>query len=91
MVVYPKVIEKHVNAELPFMATENILMECVKNGANRQDVHEKIRVLSMKASENVKINGNENNLIELIKNEKTFDCIKDKLDYILDNCRSRKN
>ena len=84
LVVYDKVIEKRVNAELPFMATENILMECVKNGGDRQKLHEKIRILSMKAGENVKVYGRENNLIDLIKNDDDFACVKDKLDSILD-------
>lgn len=83
MVVYPKVIEKHVNSELPFMATENILMECVKNGGDRQKLHEEIRVMSMKAAKNVKELGKDNNLIELIKENKNFDCVKDKIDGIL--------
>ncbi len=84
LVVYDKVIEKRVNAELPFMATENILMECVKNGGDRQKLHEKIRILSMKAGENVKVYGKENNLIDLIKSDDDFACVKDKLDSILD-------
>ncbi|MDE7400693.1 MAG: adenylosuccinate lyase, partial [Clostridia bacterium] len=67
LVVYDKVIAKHIAAELPFMATENIMMECVKAGGNRQELHEKIRVLSMEAGKNVKVNGLENNLIDLIK------------------------
>ncbi len=70
LVVYEKVIAKHVAAELPFMATENILMECVKAGGNRQELHEKIRVLSMEAGKQVKQEGKENNLIELIKKDK---------------------
>ncbi|MDE6442784.1 MAG: adenylosuccinate lyase, partial [Clostridia bacterium] len=72
LVVYDKVIEKHINAELPFMATENIMMECVKVGGNRQELHEKIRVLSMEAGRNVKELGKENNLIDLIKADDTF-------------------
>ena len=67
LVVYDKVIAKHIAAELPFMATENIMMECVKAGGNRQDLHERIRVLSMEAGRNVKERGGDNNLIELIK------------------------
>ena len=84
LVVYDKVIAKHVQAELPFMATENIMMECVKAGGNRQDLHERIRVLSMEAGANVKVNGKDNNLIELIKADKTFAPIHDRLDDILD-------
>ena len=84
LVVYEKVIEKHVLAELPFMATENILMECVKSGGNRQELHEKIRVLSMQAGRNVKELGKDNNLIELIKADKSFKAVHSKLDKILD-------
>jgi len=83
LVVYEKVIEKHILAELPFMATENIIMECVKAGGDRQDLHERIRVLSMKAGENVKIHGKENNLIDLIKNDEMFRPIWGKLDSVL--------
>ena len=84
LVVYDKVIEKHVKAELPFMATENIIMEGVKKGGNRQDLHEKIRQLSMKAAENVKINGEENNLIDLIKADKDFAAVAGMLNDVLD-------
>ncbi len=84
LVVYEKVIAKHIAAELPFMATENIMMECVKAGGNRQELHERIRVLSMQAGKNVKENGGDNNLIELIKNDKTFTAVHGKLDSILD-------
>ena len=84
LVVYDKVIAKHISAELPFMATENIMMECVKAGGNRQELHERIRVLSMQAGKNVKENGKENNLIELIKADKMFAPVHGKLDEILD-------
>ena len=84
LVVYDKVIAKHVASELPFMATENIIMECVKCGGDRQELHERIRVLSMEAGENVKRHGKENNLIDLIKNDDTFTAIKDSLDKVLD-------
>lgn len=84
LVVYEKVISKHIAAELPFMATENIMMECVKAGGNRQELHEKIRVLSMQAGKNVKELGKDNNLIELIKEDKTFKAVHGKLDGILD-------
>ena len=84
LVVYEKVIAKHIRAELPFMATENIIMACVKAGGNRQELHEKIRVLSMEAGKNVKVEGGENNLIELIKQDETFKPVWDKLDEILD-------
>ena len=75
---------KHIAAELPFMATENIMMECVKAGGNRQELHERIRVLSMEAGRNVKQEGKENNLIELIRADKMFAPVHDKLDEILD-------
>lgn len=84
LVVYEKVISKHIAEELPFMATENIMMECVKAGGNRQELHEKIRVLSMLAGKNVKELGKDNNLIELIKEDKTFKAVHGKLDGILD-------
>ncbi|MBO6264011.1 MAG: adenylosuccinate lyase [Clostridia bacterium] len=84
LVVYEKVIEKHVKSELPFMATENIMMECVKAGGNRQELHERIRVLSMEAGKNVKVNGGDNNLLELIKKDDMFSAVKDRLDEILD-------
>ncbi len=84
LVVYDKVIAKHIAAELPFMATENIMMECVKAGGNRQELHERIRVLSMEAGRNVKAEGKENNLIELIRNDKNFAAVHGKLDEILD-------
>ncbi len=84
LVVYEKVIAKHIQAELPFMATENIMMECVKAGGNRQELHEVIRQLSMEAGKNVKVEGKENNLIELIKAEPLFAAAKDKMEEILD-------
>ena len=84
LVVYDKVIAKHIAAELPFMATENIMMECVKAGGNRQELHERIRVLSMEAGRNVKVLGGDNNLIELIKADDMFAAVKDSLDEILD-------
>ena len=84
LVVYDKVIAKHIAAELPFMATENIMMECVKAGGNRQELHEKIRVLSMEAGKNVKLEGKENNLIDLIRKDDDFKAVHDRLDDILD-------
>ena len=72
LVVYPKVIEKHMMAELPFMATENIMMDAVKAGGDRQELHERIRQLSMKAGKNVKEKGLDNNLLELIAQDPTF-------------------
>ncbi len=84
LVVYEKVIAKHIRAELPFMATENIMMECVKAGGNRQELHERIRILSMEAGKNVKVEGGENNLIELIKQDEMFKPVWGHLDEILD-------
>lgn len=84
LVVYEKVIAKHIRAELPFMATENIMMACVKAGGNRQELHERIRVLSMEAGKNVKVEGGENNLIDLIKQDEMFAPVWDQLDDILD-------
>ncbi|MCR4999509.1 MAG: adenylosuccinate lyase [Lachnospiraceae bacterium] len=72
LVVYPKVIEKRLRSELPFMATENIMMDAVKLGGNRQELHERIRQLSMEAGKNVKVEGKENNLLELIAEDDTF-------------------
>ena len=72
LVVYPKVIEKHIMSELPFMATENIMMDAVKLGGDRQEIHEKIRTLSMEAGKNVKVEGKENNLLECIAEDESF-------------------
>ena len=72
LVVYPKVIEKRLMSELPFMATENIMMDAVKAGGDRQELHERIRELSMEAGRNVKVNGGENNLLELIAEDPAF-------------------
>ena len=72
LVVYPKVIEKRLMAELPFMATENIMMDAVKAGGDRQELHERIRELSMEAGRNVKEKGLDNNLLELIAADSAF-------------------
>ena len=72
LVVYPKVIEKRLMSELPFMATENIMMDAVKAGGDRQELHERIRTLSMEAGRNVKEKGLENNLLELIAADPAF-------------------
>jgi adenylosuccinate lyase len=72
LVVYPKVIEKRLMSELPFMATENIMMDAVKMGGNRQELHERIRELSMEAGRNVKVEGKDNNLLELIAADPAF-------------------
>lgn len=83
LVVYPKVIEKHINDELPFMATEVILMEGVKRGGDRQELHERIRVLSMEAAAEVKQNGKSNDLIERILKDDTFKMSESELKAIL--------
>jgi len=84
LVVYPKVIERHINDELPFMATENIIMECVKKGGDRQELHEKIRVHSMDAAHQVKMEGNKNDLIERISGDASFGLTKEELAKLLD-------
>ncbi len=84
LVVYDKIIARHIRAELPFMATENVIMACVQAGGNRQDLHERIRVLSMEAGRNVKVEGGENNLIELIKSDEAFKPVWGRLDEILE-------
>lgn len=83
MVVYDKVIAKNLEAELPFMLTENVLMECVKKGGNRQELHEEIRLLSMKAAERVKKEGKDNNLIELMAQSKTIDLSKKEIETLM--------
>ncbi len=83
MVVYPKVIARHLQAELPFMATENILMDAVKAGGDRQELHEKIRQYSMQAANRVKAEGAENNLLELIAADKAFNTDLDALQQLL--------
>ncbi|HIV22473.1 MAG TPA: adenylosuccinate lyase [Candidatus Merdiplasma excrementigallinarum] len=77
--VYPKVIEKRLRSELPFMATENIMMDAVKAGGDRQELHEKIRTLSMEAGRNVKEEGKENNLLELIAADPSFNLTLEEL------------
>ena len=84
LVVYPKVIEKHMMAELPFMATENIMMDAVKAGGDRQELHERIRELSMEAGRNVKENGMDNNLLELIAADPAFNLSLDELNQNMD-------
>lgn len=84
LVVYPKVIEKHLMQELPFMATENIMMDAVKAGGDRQELHEKIRILSMEAGKNVKEKGLENNLLELIAADPAFNMTPDELKSTMD-------
>ncbi len=84
LVVYPKVIEKHMMAELPFMATENIMMDAVKAGGDRQELHEKIRQLSMEAGKNVKVEGKDNNLLELIAADPAFPLTLEELQKNMD-------
>ena len=84
LVVYPKVIEKRLMSELPFMATENIMMDAVKAGGDRQELHEKIRTLSMEAGRNVKEKGLDNNLLELIANDPAFNMSLEELKKTMD-------
>ena len=84
LVVYPKVIEKHMMAELPFMATENIMMDAVKAGGDRQELHERIRELSMEAGRNVKGEGKDNNLLELIAADPAFNLTLEELQKTMD-------
>ena len=83
LVVYPKVIENRIMSELPFMATENIMMEAVKAGGDRQELHEKIRVHSMEAGRQVKVEGKPNDLIERIIADKSFNIDEQKLRSVL--------
>ncbi len=87
LVVYPKVIEKRLRSELPFMATENIMMDAVKAGGDRQELHEKIRTLSMEAGKNVKVEGKENNLLTLIAEEKSFNLTLEDLEKTMEPAR----
>lgn len=84
LVVYPKVIEKRLMSELPFMATENIMMDAVKAGGNRQELHERIRELSMEAGRSVKVEGKENNLLELIAADPAFNMSLEELQKTMD-------
>lgn len=84
LVVYPKVIEKRLRSELPFMATENIMMDAVKKGGDRQKLHERIRELSMEAGRNVKVEGKENNLLELIAADPAFGMSTEELAAAMD-------
>ena len=84
LVVYPKVIEKHMMAELPFMATVNIMMDAVKAGGDRQELHERIRELSMEAGKTVKVEGKDNNLLELIAADPAFNLSLEDLQRSMD-------
>ena len=87
LVVYPKVIEKHLMSELPFMATENIMMDAVKKGGDRQELHERIRELSMEAGKRVKEEGLDNNLLSLIAQEPMFMTNEEELAATMDPSR----
>nr|WP_317449955.1 adenylosuccinate lyase [uncultured Sellimonas sp.] len=87
LVVYPKVIEKRLMSELPFMATENIMMDAVKAGGDRQELHERIRELSMEAGKNVKEKGLDNNLLELIAADPAFNLTLEELQKTMDPSR----
>ena len=87
LVVYPKVIEKRLMSELPFMATENIMMDAVKAGGDRQELHERIRELSMEAGRNVKVEGKDNNLLELIAADPSFNLSLEELKKTMDPMR----
>ena len=84
LVVYPKVIEKRLMSELPFMATENIMMDAVKKGGNRQELHERIRELSMEAGRNVKVEGKDNNLLELIAADPAFNLSEEEIASVME-------
>ena len=83
-VIYPKVMEKHLNEELPFIATENILMDAVSRGGDRQDLHEAIRQYSQKAAAHVKFEGKDNDLLDMLLEDKRFGLTKESLKDILD-------
>ena len=87
LVVYPKVIEKRLMSELPFMATENIMMDAVKAGGDCQELHERIRELSMEAGKNVKVEGKDNNLLELIAADPAFNLTLEDLQKSMDPSR----
>ena len=87
LVVYPKVIEKRLMSELPFMATENIMMDAVKAGGDRQELHERIRELSMEAGKNVKVEGKDNNLLELIAADQAFNLTLEDLQKAMEPSR----
>lgn len=82
--VYPKMMERHLKEELPFIATENILMDCAKRGADRQDMHEAIRRYSVDVAKRIKLSGEDNNLLELMLNDPRFMLTKEDLDRVLD-------
>lgn len=85
--IYPKVMEKHLREELPFFATENILMDAVSRGGDRQELHEAIRQCSVLAAREVKQNGGDNNLLDLLKNDPRFGLTEEKVKELLDPAR----
>ena len=87
LVVYPKVIEQHLRRELPFMATENIMMDAVKRGGDRQQLHERIRVHSMAAARVVKEEGGENDLLQRIAADPLFGVSLEELERMMDSSR----
>ena len=87
LVVYPKVIEKRLRSELPFMATENIMMDAVKAGGDRQEAHERIQEMSMEAGRMVKVEGKENNLLELIAADPAFNMTLEELQKTMEPSR----
>jgi adenylosuccinate lyase len=84
LVVYPTIIEKHLREELPFIATENILMEAVKKGGDRQQLHERIRKYSMEAQKEIKTNGGANPLLKLIADDPAFRLSQADFDRVVD-------
>jgi adenylosuccinate lyase len=83
IVVYPKIIEKHIQEELPFLITEYIIIECVKNGADRQDIHERIRIHSMETNDKIKLEGMKNDFIQRILHDKKIPISKEKMNLLL--------
>lgn len=83
LIVYPKVIDRHVRQELPFMSAENLIMAMVKKGGDRQVCHEKIRVLSQEAAKEVKQHGKDNDLIDRVRADSYFAPILDQLEHLL--------
>ena len=82
--VYPKVVAKHLNEEIPFMATENILMYCTKRGGDRQKLHEAIREHSVACAKQIKLNGAENDLLERILNDERFGLTVEEMNELTD-------
>ena len=84
LVVYPKMMQRHIDAELPFMATENFIMAIVRKGGDRQKAHDRIRILSGEASHRVKVEGLDNDLVQRILADSYFAPIHDSMDELLD-------